>query len=235
MARSVEDSALEIERGTESTRAESAAEVSRRMALLAAADWASIGVQLTAYAAYVARCYRWGAGAADAMAQGLAAEDLAAVAIRKVWTGERRWSPERQPELLLFLKGVVKSEMSHLFERSASRHETRYPVDAGGVEAEALLVARRHRDAAAPATPEEVWLRREEVGLRRARIAELRRAAAAYPELAALIDAIQAGCAARPRFLAAHLGIPVSAVNNRLKRLRRMAFKLQVEGGAGRG
>jgi DNA-directed RNA polymerase specialized sigma24 family protein len=211
------------------------ASAAARVEYLATVDWATIGVQLAAYAAYVARCYRWGVGGSDAMAQGVAAEDLAATAIRKLWTGERRWSPQRQPDLLSFLKGVVKSEMSHLLERSATRHEARYPVDAEGKEAEALLATRARCDAPFPPTPEEEWLRREEIASRRARIAELRRAVATSPELEALIDAIQAGCSPRPRFLATYLEIPVSSVNNRLKRLRRLALGLREEGRSQRG
>ncbi len=189
-------------------------------------DWATVGVQLVGYAAYLARGYRWGSNAADTLALGMAAEDVAALAIRKVWSGERRWDPERHDELLRFLKGVVRSEMGHLYHRSAARHEVRNPTGPDGNESEAKL-ERRAGEAIERSDPESALIDREERAREAARIHDLRAAVADRPELIAIIDAIGAGCGERPRHLAEHLGIAVPEINNRLKRLRRAALRIE--------
>ena len=61
---------------------------------LADADWADIGIRLTAYASWKARTLRWRLGR-DALPAGKSAEDLAADAIVKVLSGERAWEPQR--------------------------------------------------------------------------------------------------------------------------------------------
>ncbi|MAE68943.1 MAG: hypothetical protein CME06_00580 [Gemmatimonadetes bacterium] len=188
-------------------------------------DWARVGVQLVGYAAYLARSYRWGASPTDTIALGMAAEDVASLAIRKVWTGERCWAPERQPDLLLFLKGVVRSEMGHLYRRSAAQHEIRPPTGPDGAESEERL-AIRSADTTESADPEVELIRNEERAHETRRIQELRDAVHDKPELAMIIDAIGRGCGERPRHLAAELSVSVSEINNRLKRLRRVALRV---------
>src|SRR5262245_60893258 len=77
------------------------------------ADWADIGVRLTAYAMWKARHYRWRTGQVWALAAGKTPEDIAREAIVKVLDGSRTWDPERGP-LLPYLEGIVDSLMSHL-------------------------------------------------------------------------------------------------------------------------
>ncbi len=188
-------------------------------------DWAQVGVQLVGYAAYLARSYRWGASPADTIALGMAAEDVASLAIRKVWSGERCWVPEQQPELLHFLKGVVRSEMGHLYRRSAARHEIRHPTGPDGAESEEML-AIRSDGTTQSVDPEAELIRNEERAHDRQRIRDLHDAVRDKPELAMIIDAIGRGCGERPRHLATELDVSVPEINNRLKRLRRAAVRV---------
>ena len=48
--------------------------------------------------------------------QGKTPEDIAQEAVIKVWEGKRRWDPQKYPDIYEFLKTVVNSEISHLFE-----------------------------------------------------------------------------------------------------------------------
>ncbi len=43
-------------------------------------------------------------------------KDLAMEAIEMVWTGRRKWTPEKQPDLLKHLRSIVDSLVSHLVE-----------------------------------------------------------------------------------------------------------------------
>lgn len=168
-------------------------------------DWADLGVRLTGYAVWKARNLAWRRGRNELELGARSPEDLAAEAILKVLSGERAWDPRRGP-LLPYLHGVVDSLLSHA--------------------AAVADVTRTERGAAAdPASesPDEAASDRVE------RLREqLRRGP--YPALLAVVDAIEAHCDPRPQALAAHLGTTVADINNRLKRLRRLALRLTAEG-----
>lgn len=170
---------------------------------LRAVDWADVGIRLTAYATWKARNRRWRTGRVDALAGGRTAEDLAAEAVLKVLSGERQWDPARGA-LLPYLQGVVDSLLSHLADSLDNRLQEPW-TDAHD----------RAADEAGDVDPTE--------RLTRLRAALHRDAQAA---LLAILDALEAGCAAKPQALAVHLGTSVADVNNRLKRLRRAALHL---------
>lgn len=53
---------------------------------------------------------------------GKEAKDLVMEAIRKVFEGDRSWTPEDHPDIFLFLKAVIDSDISHLVEGWENRH-----------------------------------------------------------------------------------------------------------------
>jgi DNA-directed RNA polymerase specialized sigma24 family protein len=190
------------------------------------ADWAAIAVQLTAHAAFRAENLAWRTGNSLDLAKGLNPKDLAAEAIRKVIDGIRKWDPERGA-LLPFLKGVVDSEISHLAESSDNQLQARVLADdeedemwdrsefqAPSNDPHGLLHQRQ-------STPEQVLLENEAD----VRISALFDAVAGQEDLVGVVDAIME-VGPRPADIAEHLGLPVSEINNRLKRLRRLALNL---------
>jgi len=52
---------------------------------------------------------------------GKTAEDFAMDAIAKVYSGDRQWDSQSYPDLLVVLLGIVKSEISHVFEGKENR------------------------------------------------------------------------------------------------------------------
>jgi hypothetical protein len=166
-------------------------------------DWAAIGIRLTAYASWKARNRQWRTGRSDALAGGRTPEDLAAEAVLKVLSGERAWDPTRGA-LLPYLEGVVDSLLSHLADSLDNRLQERW-ADA--------------HDRAADSEP---------LGDPVERVEALRAAVQqnAQPALLAVIDALAAGCEPKPQALAAQLGTSVADINNRLKRLRRLAQQI---------
>ncbi len=169
------------------------------------ADWADLGTRLTAYAVWKARNLAWRRGKGELALGARTPDDLAAEAILKVLSGERGWHP-RRGALLPYLQGVVDSLLSHA--------------------AAAVDVSRTQRgvaiELAAEASDDPAGERVER--LRR----HLRREP--HPALLAVVDAIAAGCEPRPQALAIQLGTTVAEVNNRLKRLRRIALRLTAGG-----
>lgn len=190
------------------------------------ADWGAIAVELTAYAAFRAENLAWRTGNSRDLAKGLNPEDIAAEAMRKVIAGIRGWDPDRGG-LLPFLKGVVDSEVSHLAESSDNQLQARVLADdeedelwdrsefqAPSNDPHGLLHQRQ-------CTPEQVLLENEAD----ARISALFDAVAGEGDLAGVVDAIiEVG--PKPADIAEHLTLPVSEINNRLKRLRRLALKV---------
>jgi DNA-directed RNA polymerase specialized sigma24 family protein len=168
------------------------------------ADWADLGIRLTAYATWKARNYRWRTRQVWALAAGQTPEDVAREAIAKVLDGTRTWEPQRGP-LLPFLQGIVDSLMSHL-----------------AASADNAIIERWHDaipDAAAPEEPDDS----EAAEL----INRLRGALEQHggDDLLAVLGAVQEH-GARPSAIAVALGTSVIDVNNRLKRLRRVALRL---------
>ena len=53
--------------------------------------------------------------------QGSSPKDIAADVVIKVLEGQRQWDPSRKPSLLNALKGMVKSEIGHLYEKYESQ------------------------------------------------------------------------------------------------------------------
>lgn len=191
------------------------------------ADWAAIAVELTAHAAFRADNLAWRTGNSRDLAKGLNPEDVASEAIRKVIAGIRQWEPDRGG-LLPFLKGVVDSEISHLADSSDNQLQARVPADdeegelwdrsefqAPSNDPHGLLQQRQ-------CTPEQVLLENEAD----ARISALFDAVAGEPDLVGVVDAIMEVERPKPADIAEHLKLPVSEINNRLKRLRRLALKV---------
>ena len=175
-------------------------------------DWADVGVRLAGYATWKARNLRWRTGRWDILAAGKTPDDLAAEAILKVLEGERAWDPGRGP-LLAYLQGVVDSLLSHL----ASSPDNRIQES---------LAEEHDRAGEAPSIvdPED----------RIARLRALLRDDHQYP-LLAIVDAVSAHCEPKPQSLAQRLGTTVADINNRLKRLRRYAQRVEpVQQGAPR-
>jgi hypothetical protein len=88
---------------------------SKRLQRLKEQDWEGIILKLTAHAAYKVERLRWQTGKKD-LPGGKQVKDLAMEAIKTVWTNERKWNPDKQPDLLKHLKSIVDSLVSHLVE-----------------------------------------------------------------------------------------------------------------------
>lgn len=165
------------------------------------ADWADIGIRLTAYATWKARNLRWRTGRIDVLAAGKTPEDVAAEAILKVLDGERVWDPARGA-LLPYLQGVVDSLISHLAVSADNRTQEPWIE---GIEPQ----------SAVPASDPAERIERLRAALRSER----------QQPLLAVLDAIERGDS-KPQTIAQQLGITVADVNNRLKRLRRYAQRI---------
>ncbi len=82
-------------------------------ALLDEHDWDDTIPRLIKYALNKIRGLTWYQEPGGHVAAGKMAEDFVMDAVVKVYTGQRQWDPQAVPDLLTFMFGVVRSEISH--------------------------------------------------------------------------------------------------------------------------
>jgi RNA polymerase sigma factor (sigma-70 family) len=180
------------------------------------ADWERIVLELTSYAVFLVATRRW--KTADGMLpKGYGPEDFSCEAIRLVLTGDRQWDPEREPDLLRYLKSIVKSLVYHLMRSKDHRARANTNTEER-FEAVALLV-----DAIPAGTPDperEFFGDDDEEQSRE--LADLVIASAqGDDELELIVLELLEG--KKPREIAASLGMPVQRVYQCLQNLQRRA------------
>ena len=92
---------------------------------LESADWDDIIMKLTRYAFWHASWYKWKTGNPGELPGGMTPEDIALEAIEKTWSRTRAWDPKKYPDLLIHLKWIVDSDLSHLFDSKEHLTTTR--------------------------------------------------------------------------------------------------------------
>lgn len=194
---------------------------------LQAADWATIGKNLVAFAIWFARTnYGWWDPDSDPLPKGMKLDDVVQQVVLKTISGQRRWDPAKGP-LEPWLKDQVKSELDALYHSAARRRESHSVDVVEGNDGSEEVPARHKRDDPrqvphAPSAQEKVE-EREEEELAAKKIGALFEQVAGHPELEDILSAIMGGCEPKPQALADALGVPTSEMNNRLKQLRRRA------------
>jgi DNA-directed RNA polymerase specialized sigma24 family protein len=122
-------------------------------------EWLTIYKLLTLYA--TARLERFGFEIRSEV-DNVNGQDFAQQAIEKLFDGSRAWDFERFPDLLIHLKGIVKSLISNHFKKStraASVVKKNAPLPPGGKEAEDLESA---VDIADGEDPEDIMIHDEQ-------------------------------------------------------------------------
>jgi len=173
---------------------------------LNARDWKEIFPKLVLYALYRLKI----AGRREAH---LEAKDFAQQAIVLVYEGKRKWNPDQVPDLLVYLKGVVHSLVSHHFEVANSRIK-QHPT--------AVLA-----DGEKLSDPVELIPAPDQGPLEKLELEEIQRAllnwASDDETLQKAINSLFQGM--KRRELASELDLPLAIVDNCLKKIRRVLNK----------
>ena len=188
--------------------------------VLAAADWDQIGRELAAFAQYLLNNHTWRTGDNVNVAGGRQALDFVHEAIEKM----SGFDAERG-ELLPYLKTLVLRSVSNLSKSAENRHEVsiRLPragdgEDGSAEDADAYLDRQREQHAAP--SPEEILAGPDE------RVTALFEAVDGDQPLTDLLVAAMEINETTAQPLAKHLKTTTADINNRLKRLRRIAGKI---------
>ncbi|MBT0812973.1 sigma-70 family RNA polymerase sigma factor [Litoribacter ruber] len=135
--------------------------------------------------------------------KGLEPEDLAMDAIDKVYAGERKWDPQKDPNLLNYLKSVVKSLISNHFRSEEVR------IKGGEYSSETPLLGHDNIE-------EEMYYQQLDQ--------EIAAAMEGDPELCLVYKALKEGY--KPGEIAEEYAMEVKKIRNAQKRLHRVVLKI---------
>ncbi len=178
-------------------------------------DWELLTTSLVGYVVMSAKLYGWNVDSSGMLTNGMAPEDIAAIAVQKVISGERSWDPVRQPKLYWVLVGVARSELNHLYQSWSNRHiKTREPS----------VLESRADESSGPAGEFQEKMRKNRI---RDVMTLIRRELNEKPDLAEIFDMIMDGTW-KSGEIAGRLGVEVKEIYNMKKRLRRFILGLSI-------
>lgn len=210
----------------------------KKKQLLVSFPWGEHFPRLVAFAEWLIQGKQWNAGV---LPMGHTAESIVQDVIAKTFSEERTWDPEKG-DLLVWLKYVIKSEISHLSESAANKAEgtldqtddTDPPIGDPKIDyrqpsSQQLMIG----------SPEEAVIvaetEGEKISAAQSKIDALLNASSGHPELEEIVYAIVEGnCDPKPKELSEFLGKPVTEINQNLRSLRRRAEKIRMEALNGR-
>ncbi len=186
--------------------------------MLAAADWNRIGRDLTAFAQYLLNNHKWRTGNPVDVAGGREARDFVHEAIEKM----SGFDADRG-ELVPYLKAIVRRSISNLSKSAENRHEVSInprPADQDGNTEDVDQYLERQQEQRGAASPEEILSGPGE------RVTALFEAVDGDDSLTELLDAAMQTGEITGKPLAEYLGTTPADINNRLKKLLRVAAKI---------
>ncbi len=188
-------------------------------------EWCNIAVELERYALSVSRNLRWRTRNPIELPGGETVTSIVSKAIEKLFSGEREWDPQREPDIRKYLRGVIDSLLNHLAESQDNTLLTA-PPEPGSTNFPAWETGSRKRDPsvdwAVPPnrSPEAAALRQEQEALEDRALELLVEECSADALLMSVLEAMMDGYD-KPAEIAEHKGIPVKDVYNAAKRMDR--------------
>lgn len=182
--------------------------------LLEKLDWEEITLELIDYANIRTRRLKWRTESNSDLPQGKRAEDIVQEAILQTFKGKRKWNPEKYPDILIFLKLVINSIVSHLVNSQNHKRLQRLPENDNGKSLDNTF------DLGYSPTPEDELLADETLG-------KIYEAISGDEELQSIVDAIMSGYT-KSREIAEITGFDVSRVYQLRRKLDRRLNKLEI-------
>lgn len=100
--------------------------------LLGSHPWEDTIPRLVAHASKKSKRLFWRGIYGGHLPEGKEVEDLVNQAIDKIISGQRQWDPDTNPDLFLFLRGIVDSDLNHLAESEENRYVRSETVSVAG-------------------------------------------------------------------------------------------------------
>jgi hypothetical protein len=193
------------------------------VAKISEAEWSDIALDLGRYALSVSRNLRWRTRSPVELPGGETVTSIVSKAIEKVFSSEREWNPNIDPDVRKYLRSVIDSLLNHLAE-SQDNVLVRVAPPPGSSDFEAWETGSKKRDPAADwlvppnCSPEAVVLQQEQAALEDRALELLLEECADDPVLIQVLEAMMEGCD-KPAEISEAKGIPVKDVYNAIKRM----------------
>jgi hypothetical protein len=197
-------------------------------------QWKRLIWQLARYALGVSRGLRWRTQSPIELPGGETIDSIVSKAIEKVFSGERRWDPGKEPDLGKYLQGVIDSLLSHLAEGKDNTMFAPVPNTVGGqatAEWESGMGGRPHGAEwiGRPVKSPEKLLLEQQAAKRDDRVLELLiDECSVDAPLSKVLQAMFDGYEKRAE-IAEATGLPENEVSNAGKRLDRKLAKLRLQ------
>jgi hypothetical protein len=188
-------------------------------------QWRDIALDLHGYALSVSRHLRWRTRNPVELPGGETVKSIVSKAVEKLFSGDRDWDPEKEPDIRKFLRDVIDSLLNHLAESQDNTLITVAP-DPGSTDYAAWESGSRKRDPAADwlvppsLSPEAALIQQEQAALEDRALGLLVDECGDAPVLMAVLEAMMDGYD-KPAEISKHKGIPVKDVYSAIKRLDR--------------
>lgn len=186
-------------------------------------------LELGRYALSVSSKLYWRTGDAAELPRGETVDSIVSTAFTKMLSGERRWQPQREPDIKTYLMNVIDSLLYHLATSKDNTMVTAMPETQSA--GEIPLQSRADASAMAwqaqpPGSPEAILVHQEDEQHKERMLQHLRDACRDDPLLAQVVQAMQEGYG-KPADIAEVVGHPVADIYNALKRLDRKIVRLR--------
>ncbi len=189
------------------------------------ADWGQIAQELCRYADKKLRRLVWRGCPAShakntiALANGMDGEDFALAAISSLLDPEstRNWDPEKCPDILVCLKGIVRSMISNACTKLENAKTTRQFTAPGSEDTDEHM-DRVEQAGRSESRPDQDLLRAEQKAQQKALLVEFRQHISSDAELSGLFEAFEAGIFIT-REVAEWLDIPAPRVSELKRKL----------------
>lgn len=188
-------------------------------------EWRNIALELERYAISVSRNLRWRTRNPLELPGGETVTSIVSKAIEKLFSGEREWGPQNEPDIRKYLRGVIDSLLNHLAESQDNTLVTVAP-EPGSTNYPAWESGSQKRDPSVDwlvppsRSPEAALLQQEQAVVEDRALELLIEECAADAVLMAVLEAMMDGYD-KPAEIAEHKGIPIKDVYNAAKRMDR--------------
>jgi hypothetical protein len=188
-------------------------------------EWREIALDLERHALSKSRNLRWRTRSTLELPGGETVNSIVSAAIEKVFSGERNWDPEKDPDIKRYLRAVIDSLINHLVE-SPDNVLVRAAPQPGTADYVAWEKGSRQRDPTADwlvppdRSPEAELLREKDVALEDRALDMLVDECSGDAVAMAVLEAMMDGYG-KPAEISKQKDIPVEDIYNAIKRLDR--------------